>query len=398
MEELEKALNNISSIEDLITKSFGGEIWGYANIISSKTSSLEIKIASLTNEQKELIYKYIENVNQVLITFDLEAVLIEKDNSYSELDNITIAFIEASSLLYNLRYAKAKSEAAEYKMLRIYTWLEIEMLKKGNLLDDPSTAITIAIPLSNELKIKENGDIDIELTKVSEENSHIIKTFLSQVTHAKSIQNTLFQAILDNTNYGMIPRLYEEAIYNMCENLIKIISFEPINNVYSYLSRGYTLAQSLNNVNSYYLETLKGQKFSFLPEMKEYNDLLDKEILAVISKLPQLEETTIQEFTNDVKKEVAKILAYGLAFPSHYYQLNFRKANPIYESEIPFDFIVDSYIYKDNKLLSDYPIETYALVLTDDAKTAIFERVTNGQINPNYTLQDYLKYIPYKKS
>lgn len=396
MDELTRINNNITEAEQKLSQSLGAEIWGYSSIIDPSGFAQEIKFTSLSDEQKQLLQTYINSVNDLLKAFNLDEVTTQNDSSKSELEQYNNAFIEASSLMYNLRYAKAKSEAAEYQLLRIHTWLEVEMLKKGGLIEHPDTEISIAIPVTDVIKIKDNGEIDLRLSEEAEKVSHTIKTYLSLIPHARAITKTLFQQFLDNLSYGLIPRIYDIELTALSEKIIRIVAAEPINNIYKYLEKGYTIKQAVTNVTTYYKELLTSQNFRFVPQLKDYDELLDKTIAETLAKIPQLKEVTARELTEQIKNEVAKALAYGLVYPINFYQLHFRKANPNFESETDFDFVIDSYLYEGARIMNEYPVETYAIVLTDGAKEAIFERVTNGQVNPNYTLEKYLKYKPFK--
>lgn len=395
MKDLTEILTKISDAESQLTILLGNSIWGYANILDEKRENYTLIINSLNEDQKKALREYIEAVNLLLVESELTEVIIASDNSYSELDNFTNAFIEASSMLYSLRYAWAIKEFSSYQLIRVYTWLETEMLKKGNMQDHPDTAITIAIPLAEAIQLTDNGNFDLQKTANTEAENHFIKTFLSFSTHTKVIQNKLYQDMLDFSSYGMIPRLFEDEIQKMTAEIARILVIEPTSMVYRYLARGYTLSQSIQNVSNYYQNVIKSQNEKLSPTFSELELNLTEAINASLEKIPNLKEETKATYLNETIIQSISILKSKILLPINYYQLNFRKANPSYISEKYYDFVVDSFVYDGNRVMNEYPIETYAIELTDNAKEQIFASVTNGNINPDYSLNHYLRFKPF---
>lgn len=394
MKDLTEILNKISETETKLTELLGGDIWGYANILDEKRKSYALTIASLNEQQKIALSNYIAAVNNLLLNLDLSEVTISTDNAYSELDNYTTAFVEASSIVFSLRYAWALKEFASYQLIRVKTWLETELLKKGGFENHPDTDITIAIPLTEAILTSENGDIDLQKTANAEAQSHLIKTFLSISTHVKVIKHKLFQDMLDYSSFGMIPRLFEDEIQTMAEGLAKALIADPTNMVYNYLARGYTLSESIQNVNKYYENVIQSQAGKLAPTFSDLETILKEVITSILDVIPNIKAETKVIYTAETINQSIAILMSKQVFPMNFYQLTFRKANPNFASEKFYNYAVDSFVYNGNRIINEYPIETYAIELTEEAKEQIFESVTNGNINPKYTLKDYLRFQP----
>lgn len=386
-----EVFSKINELEDRLTKALGPSIWLYANVIDPKSLIQTISFQDLDLEKQQLVKEYIAVINILLEQFELDPVVIENNNARTELDNLLAAFTESTSLLYNLRLIKAIEQYADYQLLRVHTWLEHKMLEKDDRKNNPDTEITYTMYLPGTIKTTDFGAIDLNATRIAEEQSNAIKTYLSLYTEAKHATNDLLDVLLSRSSYSVVPRFFQDLFLELGTKVIMILMSEPVSNVYRYLDRGYTVGQAKTNVINYYKQLLLKNN-EFPEDFKDVEKVIDELILKTLKTIPNLESKTITGLTIDIKNELMTLFATGLLYPTNYYQFDFRKADPGESEENQYKYVIDAYFYLENVLSNEYPVESYAITLTDEANTAIFEAVTNGQINPGYTLEDFLKF------
>jgi len=115
--------------------------------------------------------------------------------------------------------------------------------------------------------------------------------------------------------------------------------------------------------------------------------LIDEELLGFKQLYPQTRAA--------IKVELIEILLFmiycGDFVPLSYFDVKFR-SNPEFDNyEKRFHTLLDLYLIMDNGSKLPFPVETYNIDFTDEAKVEIFEAVTAGIVNPNFTLADYLE-------
>jgi hypothetical protein len=242
------------------------------------------------------------------------------------------------------------------------------------------------------------GAVDLQATAAQEQKTAEIKCYFSTFPAADKYKLSLFNVLYERSSYSMVPRLFEDKILELCKQVLHSLLYSPVHTIYDYLDRGYSPVQALNNTSRYIENILRKQNFSLSPEFSDTDALLDDLIHKELDKIPQLEKKTKDVFAKELKYEAIIRLNSREIYPNNYYQLNFRKPLPTNPEEAEFDALVDLYIYTEHGLNNDYPMETYALILTEEAKQNIYQVVSNGQIDPNFTVNDYLTYRPFNKN
>lgn len=395
--DISQSLIAITNLEEQLTKLLGPAIWNFSRVLAPDVNQNSAEMTALTPQAESLVLEYIKTANNVLDAFTIAPIEIDEDSGKSHTQMISDAFNEVSYIIYSLRYAKALESFADYQFLRTRTWLENKLLAAGKLKDHPDNNITYCIYLPGVIVTKKNGTIDQQATITQEQKTDEIKCYFSTFTAADHYKNILFNEIYDKSSYGMIPRLYEKEILDLCKQALHTILYYPVHMVYEYLSRGYNTIQAQNNASHYIEDVLKKQNYQLSPDFLETEKVIDEIIKKGLDNIPQLEKETKEVFAQEFKQQTILQLYYGSIYPNNYYQLDVRKPLKINPEEAEFPYLVDFYLYNDQKLNTDFPFETYALILTPEAKQNIFQAVSNGQNNPNFTINDYLNYRPVNK-
>jgi hypothetical protein len=113
--------------------------------------------------------------------------------------------------------------------------------------------------------------------------------------------------------------------------------------------------------------------------------VMRKEMLKIKALDEETSKTISDEFWNIFRDNFDNLIF----FPENYFQIDFRKSEDDREQENEFSNVIDFYLLENDGTPWDMPIETYAIEFTEDAKKDIFNIVTNGFVNPNFTLTEY---------
>lgn len=379
-----QAIENISALEKKISSLLGNNIWNYAQILNPALNS-ELKLQALTDTARQTLQDYITQVNNVLNAFEIDPLSVETDGS-----NITEQFELASLFVYKMRYKKALELFADYELVRVKTWLENKILKSANMDQHPDNDITYTVHVADSIITLPNGMIDREATIKSENETHRLKTVFSLLPYAPRAARSRLIYFYDVSARGGAYRVYNDQLQELITKMIGIFLEVPVQTIYSYLQRGYTPRQAQANTISYYGKILKDQKYQLAPALAELDQELSTFARTTLDTLEALEEESKNILIKELKEKIILDFANGALIPQVFYQLEFHKPRD-FDEVIPGSGLqVDLFMYDDTRLVSDFPLESYSVNLTSEAKTQIFEFVTNGIVNPNYTLKDFL--------
>ncbi len=394
---LKQLLEKISTLEGKLGAQLGMGIWLYANVFEP-TLKQDLIINTLDAQSIPIITEYIELANSILKLLKQPVIEINSQLTRTEKENLNIAFAEAMHFIYKFRFIAAQKSFAEYTLRRIHTPLEKKIIEIGHYDEDPESNLLYLLNLPDTIKINEIGKVDIEATTAFEATNHTLKIYFSVLPNVHSKTQIFFTLFFNKTTKGMVPRLYEKETKKLMEQLMIAMLVKPVKDIYKYLDRGYTVRQSTGNVLNYYKSIIESQKFSLLPDFAEVDKQLDSICRNNLDSIKALTEKTKNILTEELKEMTINFFLSSAMLPVNYYNLVFRKANKDENDERYYDYLLDSYLIEDSSTYSNHPIETYGIELSKQSKTVIFQAVTNGQINPQYTLQDYLAYQEVKSN
>jgi hypothetical protein len=232
------------------------------------------------------------------------------------------------------------------------------------------------------------GNYNEYSTILKEKETHSIKSYISSVTFGRQRSTFLYTLFRNYTVKEFAPRLLEKELIDLCETIMTKIGMFLSKKVYEFLDQKFTLIQSKNNVLSLISKQLKTD--DYYSDTKVFKEEILKTIKLGLSQLKSLNEDTSQIITGELWNIFKNNFDTLMFFPANYYSIEFRKADETRESEKTFANVIDLFLINNDGSPWDMPIETYAIEFTQEAKVNIFDIVTNGFVNPNYTLKDYL--------
>jgi hypothetical protein len=157
--------------------------------------------------------------------------------------------------------------------------------------------------------------------------------------------------------------------------------------VYEFLDQKFTLIEAKNNVLNLISKQLKSE--NYYSDMEKFKKEFLQTMITETRKIKALDEDTSKIISDEFWKIFRDNYDNLIFFPENFYQISFRKAEEDREAEKDFSNVIDFYLLENDGAPWDMPIETYAIEFTEDVKKDIFNIVTNGFVNPNFTLTDY---------
>jgi len=383
-EQVLKIYEELKEIETAVTKQLSPLVWDYGPALLG-SPPLALDTVNLTPETTSLLKSYLNKVQDILTALKLPQM--------PELEGkILQNFSEAMHTLYYLKEQQAEVLFADYELLRIQTWVETKIFEYSQgLMSEPEQ--TFAVNIQGTIVTDADKKVDIEATLAKENNEHNIKSYLSGFPFAKKGRDSFLRDFMKFTTKGMVPRFYFNEMEELCQSLLTEVMIVTSKQVYNYLSKGYTPKQAETNSYNYFLQILKDQNGKFEPDLAGLGQKLRDITTEALGAIKPLEEQTRKIITEELLSFMSDYFKTNKVFPWNYYKFEIRKANPKHQSEMDFDYVIDSFLMESDGSVTSYPVETYAFAFTPEAKIDIFNFVTDGFINPNYSLEDYLAYI-----
>jgi len=370
---------DLKIIEEKIKTFYGSTVFDYVFLFGGKETKPIIDCTS--EKQKILLQEYIGAVN----TFFKESN--QPEIVFSDTSTLDKNFWEAMHNLYIFRQMCAQCLFAKYEMIRIDTWVEDKMniLSKGTL---PKSTTTFTLDIPGAL-IRDNlGSIDFDSCLLKEQQTNNIKSCLSAVPSGRQDASYLFTLFCNYTSKEFVPRFFEKEIINLCETIMREIGLFLSKDIYSYLDKKYSLIEAKNNVLNLIYNQLRSN--NYFPALINFKAELIKRIIKELSLIKTLDSEVVKIIADEFWAIFSLYFERKIFFPQNYYSLVFRMADSQRKTEEDFRYIIDSSLIEDDGTVWTFPIETYAIELSQDSRIKIYDFISNGFENPLYTLNDYL--------
>lgn len=368
---------DVIEIETKLKDTFGLEIFDYLFLFGKK---IKLPKDLVLNEKSNLLKEYIITINNFFKSIDQPEVEID-------FEKIEESFIKTMHELYIFRYMLAQKLYSELELVRVETWFENKILEmpQNDFLNHIPETFSIRIP--GTLFTDSLGNYDEKKSREEEERTNKLKSHLSSISYSKQYADTLFFHFSNYTEKEIIPRLLDEAMIKLCEKVLLQIGVFISTKVYEFISQNFSPIEAKNNVLSLIRKQIKSKEY--YDDFSNFKKTLMALIKSELLKLKVLDEETInivaEEFWNVFCLQFDSLIF----FPNNYFKIIFRKTDTARDFEKNFTNLIDLYIIENNGSLWSMPIETFSVEFTRDSKEKIFNLVTNGFINPNYTLDDY---------
>lgn len=368
---------DVTDIETKLKDAYGLEIFDYLFLFGKKE---KLPIDFSLKDQGKLLKEYIITINNFFKEVDQPEVNID-------LENLEKSFFETMHELYLFRFLLAQKLYSELELVRVETWFEnkiLEMPQNDFLNHVPET---FSFKLSNTLITDTLGNFNEFSSKEQENKTHKIKSYISSVAFGKQNAETFFYHFRNYTVKEFVPRLLDESILKLCEKIMLQIGIFLSTKVYEFIAQNFSPLEAKNSVLSLINKQIKSKEY--YDDLSNFKKFLEKIIKQELKKTEVLNEETIDLLVYEFWNIFCNRFDTLTFFPANYYKIEFRKANPERKFENNFTNLIDLYLIENNGSVWSVPTETYSVELTREAKDQIFKLVTNGFINPNYTLQDY---------
>ncbi|HLD03445.1 MAG TPA: hypothetical protein VJC17_01595 [Candidatus Dojkabacteria bacterium] len=373
-QNLVELFTELSRYEQQIAKKFGTQIFDYL-FLFSKDTRLEIKLPLLDSALQTLINNYLVCANKALKELQIPA---------NENKDLGKNFLDTLADIYQLRYFDALKVYSEYQLERVPTKNEQQLIENLNpAAEKPGEApLNIGIFIDDVFVEDDFGLIDYRATVVKENKEHNIKSYLSAYAQSLQLQKQLFYDLLEVSTRGMVPRLYQEELLDINQEVLTEAIVFFAKRIYEYLKRGFLPKDARENVQEFYNSILQKQNYQYEPEFSELKNSLQAILESLLNSIKDINQETIADLIEEYLELIKIYLQRGLLIPQTLFNFEFR--------QLQDEIFLDSYLIFETGEFSSAPVEIYKISLTDEAKTMIFTHVINGIENPNFTLEDYL--------
>ena len=373
-QNLVELFTELNTYEQQIAKKLGPQIFDYL-FLFSKDTSLEIKLPVLDTNTQTLFNNFLLSANKVFKELKIPP---------NENKDLGKNFLETLADIYQLRYFDALKVFSEYQLERVPTKNEQQLIRSLNQAADKSgeTPLNIGIFIEDAFVEDDFGIIDYQASVKKENKEHDIKSYFSAYAQSMQLQKQFFYDLLDVTTRGMVPRLYQDELLKLNQEVLTEAIVFFAKRVYEYLERGFLPKDAQENVQEFYNSILQKQNYEYEPEFSDLKNNLQAILESLLNSINGLNKETISDLIEEYLELLKIYLQRGLLIPKTLFKFEFR--------QLQDEIYLESYLVFETGEFSSAPVETYKIALTDEAKTMIFNHVTNGIENPNFTLEDYL--------
>lgn len=377
-------VNEIAYLEAEIASILSPYALDYIEILSpNNTNNIQLS-KPLTAAQITLLTKYNDMAKSVLKIFEVEVELTNK-----ELFN---KFLEYSRMIYLVRYIETRKLFASYSLFSIPTIESHQIAQSLNPEKEP--IISLEIKADEIFVLKESGELDFDKTVKKEEETNLIKRILSSISNYHELAGKAMFDLSNITTRAFLVSMNKDLLYELFQNIFQNLIIEINKSVYDYIDRGYTTLESRNNVIEF-LKKSTAKSGTKLPKMLDKSQKEIEEILNInINEQLKINDNKIKaELIDEIMQLVVHYCSLGYFVPENFYKLKFIEHTDLPIAYENYHHVVEIYLLDDYNQTSEYASEAYDIDFSRDFKKTLFELVTNGNINPLLTLEDFMNRV-----
>jgi len=370
----------LGNLEKKIASQISPEIFDYMFLLTPETSQ-EIKLtSSLSMRQMSLLDQYNLISSQYIESLGIKLEEL-KTGTFEK-------FLTLSRNIYLIRFVESRKLFAEYSLFAVPSIEEMNLSYNfsGNI--EPAMSMEIKIP--DSLLISNNGELDFDKTVETEEKTNDIKSTLSSFSIFLDLANKSLRDLTNITMRAFLVSMNQNILLELMQIVLQILTIEISKTVYDYINKGYPPLEAVNNTTSLLLKTTKktGTK---LPDMLNH---IQKDIEGLIEENLQLHIRLEKQILVDLKNEIMELIVHycsqGLIVPTNFYKVVFQHHSDLPEEYLKYHHIMNVYLLDDFGDTSQNPNELYDIDFSRSFKEMLFNLVTNGTVNPNLTLEEYV--------
>lgn len=375
-----KTIEEIGKLEKLISTQISPNILDYVFLLAPNRDDRIILSKPLTIEQIKLL----ENFNQhSLKYFDYIELPLETKKA-GTFEN----YLEIHRNVFLTRFVEARKLFAEYSLFSIPT-KEAAKLSK-NLTPDLEPAVSMEIKVADTIILNDDGSLNFQKTKEKEDETNLLRSVFSSYGNLSYLTFKSIRDLYNITTRAFLISMNQEFLIKLMEVVLQKLIIESNKLVYNYIDKGYPTHEAISNVKSL-LEKSTSKEGRELPsQFKNIEKELEETIDTNLESNIKLEKKILSELKNEIYELLVHYSTIGKYVSSNFYKLKFIEFKDLGEDYPNRHNVVELYLYDDFQDVSKHPAEAYDIDFSRDFKKTLFQLVTNGNENPNLTLEDYL--------
>lgn len=377
---LQTNLQGLSKLESELASIISPAILDYAYILTPKTApQINLNLA-LNDNQKVVLENYIKKSSEVLKQFGVE-IDISKKSVFEQ-------FILFSRHIYLLRFMEARRLFAAYSLYRVPTPEERAF---GKQIDENGyEAILLEIEIPNAFVIDNDGLLDLASSIENEQETSIIRSTLSSYTILFDVVENIFTDLFNINETQIFMTIHKDLLMKMFEDILQLLIVEANKETYNYLAKGYQPIEAVETVKSY-ISKITNTEGTKLPEIfsKVEDNIL--EIINLAFSEIKIDKKVRDDTTRDILHLVLNYCRRGKIVSDNLFKIEYIPHNELSELESEYHNLINVYILDNFGGILSKPSESYDINFSQNFKKDLFELVTNGVVNPNLTLDDYLQ-------
>lgn len=333
----------------------------------------------LTGSQIKLLQEYNSIASKIL---DISQVTVN-----IKTDEVFKKFIDFSHEIFLFRYVEARRYFIEYCLKRVLSEPELRNLQDYSPDAEQETSVEIVIP--EAFIVNPAGVVDFYKSAQQEEKHNLIASTLSSYSNFLDLSSRLYKDIYNLSKYTFLISMNQNVLVQLFQDVLQVIIIEINKEVYKYINSGYKAGEAIENIISLLKQTTKNEDYPDLLAhlKKDVEELIDDGLAEITLKDKQI----ILELKNDIISLLLLYIHEGLIVSSNFYKVEFVHHDDLPELISSYRHIINIYLYDDFGNTIVDPSETYEIAYSTSFKTILFNLVTNGNINPVLTLDNYLQ-------
>lgn len=380
---INETIEEIKEVERRISKEISPFAMDYIYLLAPERNE-QIKLSTpLTTGQTDLLKKYNNLCLDYFKYIDVPIESLSTDTFES--------FLEIQRSVYLVRFVEARKLFVEYSLFSIPT-KESRMLS-SQLSPNLEPAVSLEVKVDQAFIVNDDGSLNFKKTQLKEKDSNLLRSVFSSYANLtymtfksiRDLHNITTRAFLINMNQEMLIRLMEIVLQKLFVESNKL--------VYNYIDKGYPTKEAVNNVKSL-LEMSSNKSGVDLPEQfRNVREEIDQTISNNLSNHIKLESKYITELKSEIYELIIHYIKTGRLVSDAFYEIKFIEFDDLKDDYPNMHNVLELYLYDDFHEISTHAVEAYDIDFSRDFKKILFQLVTNGNTNPNLTLEDYLNRV-----
>jgi hypothetical protein len=378
---LEKLFQELSKLEGRIAAEISPEILDYIFLLDHHTKQKATFNTPLKGNQIALLQEY----NALGTNISKELGIELKITS----DDVFEKYLEISHEMYLMRFIEARKYFVEYALVRVMSEPEILYLREASI--DREQMFTLEIVMPESIILESSGELNYEKTKLLEAKTNQIASTLSSYSNLFDLSSRLYKDIYDLSLKTFLVSMNQDLLITLLQDILHIVIIEANKDVYKYLNSGYRPTEAIDNVKSMFKKS-NISRTAFPERFAPLQSDIELIIEESLQSLKNNEKSLIAELKSIIIELLILYIREGLVVSSNFYKIEFVHHNDLSEITSKYKHIINTYLLDDFGKTLQEPSETYDIRFSQRFKKILFNLLTNGNINPNMSLEKYLNF------